>query len=228
MLQHDMIWMGHHNFFPLFFLWMWFSPEWPHGSWVHLRATIENYLRFACNQQYSTHNVSSGPGGQKSLSSLDYLEFPDAVQDRAFDPNRMWSLDSSEPELLHFPTVWPGTGISVLPHAFGREQRTAAVCWWLCVCVCVFWPCSVQGRVWGWAGGWICAVCLCKGGKFVLCLGAFISIALGRHKLCMWIWSPPENVGSRAGSTALGPCRGCVACKMCLACKIAVCWLMSH
>lgn len=223
MLQHDMIWMGHHNFFPLFSLWMWFSLQWPHGSWVHLRATIENYLRFAYNQQYSTHSVSLAPDGQKSLSSWDYLEFPDANQDRAFDPNRMWCLDSSEPELLHFPTVWPGTGISVLPHPFRREQQ-------LCAdgSVCVFWLCSVQGRVWGWAESWVCALDVCKGGKFLLCLGAFINIALGHHKLCMWIWSPPENVGRRAGSTALGACRGCVACTMCLACKIAVCWLMSH
>lgn len=131
MLQHNMIWMDHHNFFLLFSLWMWFSPEWPHGSLVHLRATIENYLRSVCNQEYLIWCVSSAPDGLKSLSSLDYLDFPDAVQDRAFDPNRIWSLASSKPELLHFHTVWDICATMSI-----QERAENGSCVLMAACVC--------------------------------------------------------------------------------------------
>lgn len=60
---------------------------------------------------------------QQSPSALDYLDFPDAVQDIVFDPNIGWSLVPSEPALLHFHTMWPDAGMPALPCPLSREQR---------------------------------------------------------------------------------------------------------
>ena len=131
-------WINYQNFFLLFSLRMQSSLEWPQGSLVHHRATLQNYSRSISNQEYHTQCVTSVSYGQQSPSALDYLEFPDAVQDRAFHPNTVWSLVPSEPELLHFHTVWPDTGVSVLPCPFSREQRLqlhADGCVWVYITV---------------------------------------------------------------------------------------------
>lgn len=216
----------------------WFLPEWPHGSLVYLRATLENntwglslientvpgvLLQLLMDRRVRLHWIILSFQMQsktelltKTESGLCFL-WAWAV---AFPHNVTWH------RVIHAATSiqeWAESGSCVL----------------MVACVCSGHAVCREGCGDRQEAGFV----LCKGGKFVLCLRAFISIALGHHKLCMWIWSPSENMGSRAGGTVLGAYRDCVACKMCLqheldpqkvflhcwlGCKIGVCWQKCH
>lgn len=147
---------------------------------------------------------------QQSPSALCYLEFPDAVRDRAFDANMALSLAHSEPELLCSHTMWPDTGIPVLPCPFGRAE-IEAVCWWLRVYVMVI-RCVGKGVRTGRRLA-LCSVHVCvqrnEGCTFPK---ACISVALGHHKVLVWIWSCGKP-GNRSSSTALRAYWDSVGCK---------------